>query len=122
MPNDFELFLVQISMNEAILRRIIDGHKPEFAVVVTLQDHAQPALKRAGKHFSQISGPKLRGVSHRIDSRRGDDRWQVMTLESLQKQFQDPMTTMAAIDRLVHHAVILLLSLSEWSRLESGFC
>src|SRR5437016_12374364 len=82
MPNDFELFLVKISMNEAILRRIIDGHKPEFAVAVTLQDHAQSALKRAGKYFSQISGPELRRVSHRIDSRRGDGRSQVMTRES----------------------------------------
>jgi hypothetical protein len=51
MANDLELFLVQISVNEAALRRIIDGDHPEFALFVAVQNHAQPLSERAGKYF-----------------------------------------------------------------------
>ena len=79
MANDLELFLVQISVNEAALRRIIDGDHPEFALLIAVQNHAQPAPERAGKNLSQISGPKLHIASHDGDTRRITDDPQVMT-------------------------------------------
>jgi hypothetical protein len=78
MADDFELFLVQVSVNEAILRRIINGYKPEFAFLITMQNHAQSALKRARKYFSQISCAKFRSASHTFDSRRGNESPQVV--------------------------------------------
>ena len=79
MANDLELFLVQISVNEAALRRVIDGDHPEFALLVTVQNHTQPAPERTGKNFSQISGPKFLVASHDDDTRRITDDPQVRT-------------------------------------------
>ena len=79
MANNLELFLVQISVNEAALRRVIDGDHPEFALLVTVQNHTQPAPERTGKNFSQISGPKFLVASHDGDTRRITDDPQVRT-------------------------------------------
>jgi hypothetical protein len=79
MADDLELFFVQISVNEATLRRIIDGDHPEFTLLIAMQNHTQPAPERAGKNFSQISGPKFHVASHDGDTRRTTDDPQVMT-------------------------------------------
>jgi hypothetical protein len=36
MADDLELFLVQVSVNKAALRRIIDGDHPEFALLIAV--------------------------------------------------------------------------------------
>jgi len=66
MADDLELLLVQIRMDKAVLRGIIDGYQPKVALLVTPQDHAQPAPERTGKNFSQISSPKFHVASHNV--------------------------------------------------------
>ena len=42
-----------------------------------------------------------------------------LTFSDWEKIFKDPMTTAAAIDRLVHHSIILELNVPSW-RLEKS--
>jgi hypothetical protein len=70
MADDLELSFVQIGVNEAMLRRIIDRHQPEFAVGVTAQNDAKSSPEGTGKYLSQISSPKFRTARHEIDCRR----------------------------------------------------
>ncbi len=42
-----------------------------------------------------------------------------LTFSAWEKIFKDPMTTAAAIDRLVHHSIILELNVPSW-RLEKS--
>src|SRR5262249_44580423 len=79
MPNDLELLLIQIGMDETVLRGIIDRHQPKFALLITSQDYAQPALERTRQYFSQISGPKFHVACHDVDTRRITDTPQVIT-------------------------------------------
>src|SRR5215831_15278198 len=66
-------------MDEAVLRGIVDGHQPEFALLITSQDYAQPALERTGKYFRQVSSPKFHVASHDVDTRWFTDDPQVTT-------------------------------------------
>jgi hypothetical protein len=79
MADDFELLLVQIGVNEAIPRRIVDGYQPEFALLITSQNDAQPLLEWTGKNFSQVSGPKFCFARHEMDIRRVAGGSQVTT-------------------------------------------
>jgi len=45
-------------------------------------------------------------LAERYDAARGDDQLQAWSSSKWERIFQDPMTAMAAVDRLVHHSVI----------------
>ncbi len=99
-----------MAKRDLCLQKVLTGLKKYDAIIIDDIGYVQQSREEMEVLFTLLAYRYERG-SIMITSNLPFSKW-----ESI---FKDPMTTAAAIDRLVHHSVILELNLSSY-RLEES--
>ena len=99
-----------VAKRDLCLQKLLKGLKKYDAIIIDDIGYVQQSREEMEVLFTLLAYRYERG-SIMITSNLPFSKWEVI--------FKDPMTTAAAIDRLVHHSVILELNLSSY-RLEES--